>query len=255
MKTKTLLAKLAKRYPKRLAEAWGDYVGLMVAKLPDEVNRIVLCLDFDKFIYKEAKAFKPDLIITHHPFIYGSKKEVLDSDASKRDLYLKLEKENIPVYSMHTNFDDGKDGMNDALSIALGLEDIYTPESCSSMRIGYLDKKMDIDDFCKYAKTRLNISYGLLTKGNDKPIRKVAVVGGGGSSFYKTAIIEDCDIYISGDASHHIRREILIEGFNYLDLPHEIEKIFMPQMYSILKEIDPKLEILIIDHEKEPKVI
>ena len=255
MKTKTLLNKLAKRYPKRLAKAWNDYVGLMCGKLPIEVNRIVLCLDFDRFIYKEAKAFKPDLIITHHPFIYGSKKEVLESDASKKDLYLKLEKDNIPVYSMHTNFDDGIGGMNDALSLALGLQDIYTPSSCPSMRIGYLAKKMEIEDFCYYAKTRLNINYGLLTKGNDKAIKKVGIVGGGGSGFYKTAIEEGCDIYISGDASHHIRREILIEEFNYLDLPHEIEKIFMPQMYSLLKEIDPSFEILIIDHEKEPQVI
>lgn len=255
MKTKTLLNKLAKRYPKRLAKAWNDYVGLMCAKLPSEVNRIVLCLDFDRFIYKEAKAFKPDLIITHHPFIYGTKKEVLENDRNKKDLYEKLEKDDLPIYSIHTNFDDGIDGMNDALSFALGLEDVYTPSGCSSMRIGYLPEKMSIDKFAIYAKTKLNISYGLLTKGNDKPIKKVGIVGGGGSGFYKTAIEEGCDIYISGDASHHTRREILIEEFNYLDLPHEIEKIFMPKMYEILKSIDPSLEILIIDHEKEPTVI
>ena len=255
MKTRALLNKLAKNFPKRLAEVWGDYVGLMVSKLPDEVNRIVLCLDFDKFIYKEVKAFKPDLIITHHPFIYGKKKEVLENDPSKRELYEKLEKNNLPIYSMHTNFDDGINGMNDALSYALDLEDVYIPSGCSSMRIGYLKNKMDINEFSEYAKNRLNISYGLLVKGNDKPIKKVGIVGGGGSGFYKTAIEEGCDIYISGDASHHIRREILIEGFNYLDLPHEIEKIFMPKMYEILKGIDSKLEILIIDHEKEPTVI
>lgn len=255
MKTKSLLNKLAKNFPKRLAEYWGDYVGLMVGKLPDEVNRIVLCLDFDKFIYKEAKAFKTDLIITHHPFIYGNKNEVLSNDPSKKDLYERLEKDDIPVYSMHTNFDDGKNGMNDALSEALALEEIYTPTSCPSMRIGYLKNKMSAEEFSLYAKNRLNISYGLLTKGNDKPIKKVGIVGGGGSGFYKTAIEEDCDIYVSGDASHHVRREILIEDFNYLDLPHEIEKIFMPKMYEILKSIDRNLEILIIDHEKEPIVI
>ena len=255
MNTKSLLNKLARRFPKRLAEYWGDYVGLMTGKLPNEVNRIVLCLDFDEFIFDEAKDFKPDLIITHHPFIYGNKKEVLENDSHKRDLNRRLEKAGIPVYSMHTNFDDGKDGMNDALTNALHLEDIYTPEGCPSMRIGYLAKKMSVEEFSKYAKQCLNISYGLLTKANDKPVKKVGIVGGGGSGFYKTAIEEDCDIYISGDASHHTRREMLIEGINYLDLPHEIEKIFMPQMYSILKEIDPKLEILIINHEKEPLVI
>ena len=255
MKTSTLLYKLSRRFPKRLAEAWGDYVGLMVGKLPNEVKRIVLCLDFDEFIYDEAKAFKPDLIITHHPFIYGPKNKVLEEDEHKRDLTRRLEKAGIPVYSMHTNFDDGIGGMNDALTNALHLSDVYTPSGCTSMRIGTLSKKMSISDFAKYAKQCLNISYGLLTKSNDKPIKKVGIVGGGGSYFYKTALEEGCDIYISGDVSHHTRREMLIDGMNYLDLPHEIEKIFMPQMYALLKEMDHKLEILIIDHEKEPLVI
>lgn len=255
MKTKALLYHLSKRFPKRLAEAWGDYVGLMVGKLPDEVNRIVLCLDFDEFIYDEAKAFKPDLIITHHPFIYGTKKKVLEADSHKRELTKRLEKAGIPVYSMHTNFDDGIGGMNDALTNALHLTKVYTPSGCTSMRIGYLAKKMELSEFTKYAKQALNISYGLLTKSNDRPIKKVGIVGGGGSYFYKTALEEGCDIYISGDVSHHTRREMQIEGMNYLDLPHEIEKIFMPQMYAILKEIDHKLEILIIDHEKEPQVV
>ena len=255
MKTKTLLYNLSRRFPKRLAKAWDDYVGLMVGKLPNEVHRIVLCLDFDEFIYDEAKAFKPDLIITHHPFIYGPKKKVLEEDPHKRDLTKRLERNNIPVYSMHTNFDDGIGGMNDALSNALHLNDVYTPSGCTSMRIGYLSKKMSINDFAKYAKQCLNTSYGLLTKANDKPIKKVGIVGGGGSSFYKTALEEGCDIYISGDVHHHTRREMLIDDMNYLDLPHEIEKIFMPQMYALLKEMDPKLEILIIDHEKEPSVI
>lgn len=255
MKTSSLLAKLSKRFPKRLAKVWGDYVGLMVGKLPNEVNRIVLCLDFDRFIYEEAKAFNPDLIITHHPFIYGKRDEVLNSDHSKRWLYERLMKDNIPIYSMHTNFDDGIGGMNDALCAKLNLKDWYTPFSCPSMRIGYLEKEMSVEEFSRYAKECLNVSYGLLVKGNDRPIRKVGIVGGGGSYFYRTAIEEGCDIYISGDVSHHTRREILIEDFNYLDLPHEIEKVFMPTMKELLESFDPSLEILIIDHEKEPSVI
>ncbi len=43
--------------------------------------------------------------------------------------------------------------------------------------------------------------------------------------------------------------------FNYLDMPHEIEKIFMPTMKEILLVFDPTLEIKVVDHEKLPKVI
>ena len=36
---------------------------------------------------------------------------------------------------------------------------------------------------------------------------------------------------------------------------HEIEKIFMPQMKKILLNIDPDLNIIIVDHEKIPTLI
>ncbi len=255
MKTNRLLALLAKRFPKRLARVWHDYVGLMVSKLPNEVNRILLCLDFDETILDETLEFKPDLIITHHPFIYGSKVKVLKEDEHKRALYEKLESINLPVYSMHTNFDDGIGGMNDALVEKLGLNDCYIAKSCPSMRIGYLANEMSVEEFSDYAKKKLNVNYGLLVKGNNNPIKKVGIVGGGGSGFYSSAIEEGCDIYISGDISHHTRRDIVIRQFNYLDLPHEIEKIFMPTMEKLLKSFDSGLEIKIIDHEIEPLVI
>ena len=86
-------------------------------------------------------------------------------------------------------------------------------------------------------------------------IKKVGIVGGAGSRAWNIARDEGCDIFISGDVPHHIRRSIVNEHFNYLDLPHEIERIFMPQMKKILLSLDPTLEILMVDHEERPKVI
>ena len=48
MKTDTLLKKLAKRFPKRYAKMNHDFVGLMVGKKPEEVHKILLCLDMDE---------------------------------------------------------------------------------------------------------------------------------------------------------------------------------------------------------------
>ena len=104
MNTKSLLIKLSKYYPRKIAKKYGDFHGLMVGKLKDETNKILLCLDLDYTIYDEVKKFNPDLIITHHPFIFGNKKEVLENDPIKKELYDKLIKDNIPVYSIHTAF-------------------------------------------------------------------------------------------------------------------------------------------------------
>ena len=49
--------------------------------------------------------------------------------------------------------------------------------------------------------------------------------------------------------------DIILEKFNYLDVPHEVERAFMPQLAKILKKMDPNMEITILDHEIMPKVI
>ena len=255
MKTKLLVRKLATCFPKRLAKIYHDHVGLMTGKLPEEVHKIVLCLDFDWEVFPLIQENKPDLIITHHPFIYGTKYQVFKRDKNKEMLCHKIDALGVPVYSMHTNFDAGKGGMNDALTEALDLVNIYTPENEACMRIGELKEAMPVEEFAKFAKAKLDMDYGLLIAEGPEMVKKVGIIGGGGSRDYVVARDEGCDIYISGDAPHHVRRSIVNEKLNYLDLPHEVEKIFMPQMKKILLSIDPTLEILMVDHEELPKVI
>ena len=256
MNTRKLLLKLSKRFPKRYAKFYHDYVGLMTGKLPNEVHNILLCLDFDYQVLPLIKENKPDLIITHHPFIYGTKAKVFKWDKLKEQLCQEIDALGVPVYSMHTNFDSGKDGMNDALAEALGLQNVYCPEEKDfCMRIGELEKAMPIKEFAQVAKAKLNVDYGLLIAEGPEMIKKVGIIGGGGSRDWFIARDEGCDIYISGDAPHHVRRTIVNEHFNYLDVPHEVERIFMPQMKKILLEIDPSLHVLMVDHEEMPEVI
>ncbi len=255
MRTDILLKKIAKRFPKRFAKIYHDRVGLMTGKKPLEVHKILLALDLDWEIYDLVKEERPDMVITHHPFIFGTRAKVLKYDDSKRELCAKIDELGIPVYSFHTPFDAGKGGMNDALAEALGLKDIYSPMKDMMMRIGTLDRPMDVASFAIFAKERLCVDYGLLINEGSKEIRKVGIIGGGGSRSWKIAKEEGCDLYISGDAPHHVRREIVNAHFNYLDLPHEIEKIFMPTMKKLLLEFDNSLDIVIIDHEKVPQVI
>ena len=255
MRTKVLLTKLSKRFPKKYAKMNHDFVGLMAGSLPEEVRSILLCLDFDEEVFEMIKDKHYDIIFTHHPFIYGPRSKVLKYDPIKKALYDRVMEKGFVIYSMHTNFDTGRGGMNDALAEALGLRDVYAPEKEIMMRIGYLDEKMEVEDFAKYAKKRLNVDYGLLIAKGNKMVKKVAIIGGGGSRDYDVALEEGADIYISGDVPHHVRRGVVTRNFNYLDLPHEIEKIFMPTMKKLLLEMDDSLDITIIDHEELPKVI
>lgn len=255
MKTRSLLLKLAKQFPKRIAKKHHDYVGLMVGPLKEETNKILICLDFDSEIVEEAIRLKPDLIITHHPFYFGPKNKILKNDEIKAYLTEKLMENKIPLLSMHTNFDEGIGGMNDALARKLNLKDVYIPEFENMMRIGYLEQEMSVEEFANYAQKALNVDYALLVKAGNDTIRKVGIIGGGGSRCFRIAMNEGADIYISGDAPHYVRRDVIAEKFNYLDVPHEVERAFMETLKDIIKKIDPNVECITLDHEKMPIVI
>ena len=255
MKTRSLLNKLAKRFPKRIAKENHDFVGLMTGKLPEEVHKIVLCLDCDWEIFPLIKEEKPDLVLTHHPLVYGYKSKVFKRYPDKKELCDALDAIGVPVYSMHTNFDTGRGGMNDALASALNLEDIRVVEANPMMRGGKLPEPMNVEDFARYANKCFNVNYSLLINKGKPVVEKVAIIGGGGSGNWPIAKDAGYDIYISGDAPHHVRREIVNAKYNYLDMPHEIEKIFIPTMKKIIHELDDSIDIVTIDHEKEPTVI
>ncbi len=259
MKTKALLKKISKFYPKSIAKKYHDYPGLQTGKLKEEVKTILLCLDFDEIVFNKMKEDdllnKIDLIITHHPFIYGKKKYVFLNDQNKEKLCNLIDSYNIPICSYHTNFDEGTNGMNDALAEALDLINIKPLETMQMARGGILKKSMNVYDFAKYAKEKLNVDYGLLLSYGKSEITSVAIVGGGGWYGYRNAQEEGYDIFISGDIPHHGRRGVISYKYNYLDLPHEIEKIFMKQMKKVLLDIDDQLNVITIDHEELPKVI
>ena len=136
-----------------------------------------------------------------------------------------------------------------------GKKDVKVIEENIMMRGGRLESPMNVEEFARYANKCLNVNYSLLINGGKKTIESVAIIGGGGSGNWPIAKDAGYDIYISGDAPHHVRREIVNAKYNYLDMPHEIEKIFIPTMKKLIHELDESIEVVMIDHEKEPKPI
>ena len=255
MKSKKLIRKLWKLFPLKLARKYHDYVGLMVPRVKEETNKIITCLDITPHVIEVAINNKVDMIITHHPFLYGKKSYILTHDEFKKKMYDTLFNNNIAVYSFHTNFDEGKNGMNDALANLLELNNIRPITILEMARCGELDEEMDIIEFSKYATNKLNLNYSqLINKGSSK-IKKVGILGGSGSRDYYLAIEDGCDIFLSGDTPYHIRREIIDKGYNYLHIDHEVEKVFCYQMKKLLSEIDNSLEIIIVDDVEQSLLI
>jgi dinuclear metal center YbgI/SA1388 family protein len=244
LKTAKLLQAFGRDFPKSLAAPYGDFVGLMTGKLPSTLKKIAIVLDMETILLDDMIKEKPDLILTHHPFIYGTKHQVFKHDEGKKKLSKSLDQHHIPVYSLHTNFDAGRGGMNDALATALGLLDIAPLKADPLARGGRLAKPMTRLAFANMVKEKLSLPYVHLIPEGNPMISKVALIGGGGAKYYPTAQAEGFDIFLSGDSAHHVRRGIVNAHFNYIEIAHEVETIFIPTMASYLKQLDPTLQLV-----------
>ena len=120
MKLKSLIKKIEAKYPTNLAYDW-DNVGLLVGDAEEEIDKVLVCLEANEAIVEEAINNNVNLIVTHHPFIFCKMKKITTSDF-KGKLIHKLIKNNIAVYSMHTNFDIAFDGLNDYFMEVMGFE-------------------------------------------------------------------------------------------------------------------------------------
>ncbi|RBP68891.1 dinuclear metal center YbgI/SA1388 family protein [Alkalibaculum bacchi] len=96
--------------PRKLAESW-DNVGLMIGSPNMEVNKVLVCLDVNDAVLKEAIENQVDLIVSHHPFLFSPLKNVR-WDNYKGRLIKELITREIGVYSAHTNLDISHKGLN-----------------------------------------------------------------------------------------------------------------------------------------------
>ncbi|MEG0238318.1 MAG: Nif3-like dinuclear metal center hexameric protein, partial [Clostridium sp.] len=97
-----------------------DNVGLMVGSKEKEVNRVLLALDCTKEVLGEAIDNNCDMIITHHPLIFRKPSRIISDDLIGSKI-IDLIKNDIALYSSHTNLDSAKDGINKTIVEMLGF--------------------------------------------------------------------------------------------------------------------------------------
>ncbi len=105
--------------------AWDkDNVGLQVGSAENVLTNILLCLDVNERVVEEAVRKKCNLILSHHPLLFRAIKKIdTNSDKTSKTIQ-KLIKNNITLYSAHTNLDFTKDGVSFKLAERLKLEKI-----------------------------------------------------------------------------------------------------------------------------------
>jgi len=121
--------------PLSLQESY-DNSGLQVGEPGQEVSGVLVVLDVSEEVLLEAERLGFNLVVSHHPVIFGGLKSITGRSTPERIVKLAIQKE-IAIYSGHTNFDSVSGGVNTALANRLGLVDqkILDPVSSSLKKL------------------------------------------------------------------------------------------------------------------------
>lgn len=215
-------------------EDW-DNSGHLVGDFRQEVKKVVMALDATKEVCTFAKDVGADLVLTHHPIIFGGINKVIAGTAVHT-----LAGAGISHLCAHTNFDVAKGGMNDNLAELLELKEVRRIDD-SFIVVGSLDCEMSIDDFAQYVADKLDVA-GIRYTDTDKLIKTVAV-GGGACEEYTDIAMANADCFVTGDFKYHQMLDAQQMGYAVISAGHfETEN----KPFLMLKE---RLEKLFTDVE------
>lgn len=219
--------------PFETCEPW-DNSGLLAGSMEGEVNGILCALDISERVVEEAKRLGANLIVSHHPILFGGRKNLREDDTEGRML-ADLIRSRISVISAHTNLDKSDEGVNKALADRLEIENIHTIDEQGYVRMGEI-REMTLKEFAEKAEKQLASRVRVYGQA-DKKIRRVCVCGGAGGEFAKACFAAGADAYVTGEMRYHDCLDLARAGFATLQAGHDAsEKFAVDALYEWLRQ-------------------
>ena len=252
MKVRDIMDVLERMSPPSAACDW-DNVGLMAGDREAEVSRVLVTLDVDEAAIDKAISCNADMIVSHHPLIFGGIKTVTCDSLTGRRL-VKLLSNNIACFSMHTNFDICG-SMGSIAADTLGLKDTRTLEvtMADGNGLGKVaeytgDKVITAGEWAARVMNRFELDTVKVFGDMEKPVRKLAIYPGSGSGAVKTALEQKVDLLVTGDIGHHTGIDAKAQGLTVIDAGHYgIEHVFIKYIADYLGSEFPDMDIVTAD--------
>ena len=236
-----------------------DNPGFLVGNGDTEVTKVLFSLDITDEVIAEAKEVGAQLIMSHHPLFFSVKDANTDTLIGRK--IVAMLSAGISCICLHTNLDAVVGGVNDALMAVLGIpmEGILEPygeyvdgKPYGMGRYGYVSER-SLQDFLPQVKTALNCN-GLRYISGGKPVHKVAVCGGSGSSLLEEVKALGCDTFITGDVKHNGFLDARDMEINLIDAGHfSTENVVIPVLEQMLKQDFPGTETYISQVHTQPE--
>lgn len=113
-----------------------DNSGLLIGNQNQDITGAILCLDCTESVIEEAIQKKCNLIIAHHPIIFGGIKKINGANYVERTI-IKAIQHDIAIYACHTNLDNVQLGVNQKIAQKIGLKhtQILNPKKSTLKKI------------------------------------------------------------------------------------------------------------------------
>jgi len=135
MTVKDITSKLEEWAPLTYQEDY-DNCGLLVGDENHQATGVLITLDITEAVIEEAQKTGCNLIIAHHPLIFGGIKKITSQDWVGRCITSAI-KNDISIYALHTNLDNTRSGVNGKIAEKIGLEniEILSPKSDTLLKL------------------------------------------------------------------------------------------------------------------------
>ncbi len=281
MKIQELIQFFEMIFPPCLSESF-DNTGFLIGDRNKDVHSVMTCLTITPDCIDEAKKYKIDLIVSHHPFPFLQAKRWTADTPDGRTL-LSLVENNIAVYSPHTAHDSALYGINEQLARRLELEEIEPicpaplgeviakeemllgldsvddslhqkiGKALGTGRIGLLKKEITLNEFTNKVHKILNCPVIQVVGDDLSIIRKVAIGCGAAESFLDHAVKKGADVLLVGEAKFHTWLKadacsisLVMPGHYYS------ERFAMEVLAERLTRQFPQLDIHVSKEEHDP---
>lgn len=188
-----------------------DNSGFLLGDPERTVTGVLTALDLTEAVAEEAVGKGLNLIVTHHPAIFGGLRRITPSTTTGR-LVMRLVESGVAVYAAHTNLDNMRMGVNGILASHLGLESCHilrqqgSDPNVGAGLIGTLPSPVPTPQFLASVKKILHLDTMRVGVGSLKirpTVQRVAVCGGAGSFLIDEAVAAGADVFLTGDLKYH----------------------------------------------------
>ena len=212
MKIQQVIDYLNTLYPLAYQEDY-DNAGHKVGDAGNDLTGILVTLDVTDRTIDEALALGYNLIVSHHPMIFGGLKSLVPRTVQTQML-TRLIKNDICVYSAHTNLDNLPGGVSHILGEKLGLHSLRTLKPLAGWQrdggqepgggaIGEFDRPMEYAAFMELVKRTLGLPVVRCSLNPPAAVKRVALCGGSGSFLIDEAASQKADIFMTADIKYH----------------------------------------------------